>query len=178
MRPVSLNKNSKKMKQLYTSMTVNKKNYTNLRCNLRWLASEWPDFGEEPGEYEEGSPYGMKVDMYGNLHVTGPKGIWVGNADGRHIGRIVLPEQPANLAWGDDDYRTLYHGYHFGLSPPDEGQGLCCLLEIAIRSITRFHKLHSNFQSKRLPQRRLAPGTQFHPAKIIIAFRMLANDFD
>jgi sugar lactone lactonase YvrE len=25
-----------------------------------------------------------------------------------HFGAIVMPEQPANLNWGDRDYRTLY----------------------------------------------------------------------
>lgn len=65
-------------------------------------------FGEEPGGKGEGVPDGMKVDEAGDLYVTGPKGIWVWNAQGRHLGTIVLPEQPANLAWGDADYRTLY----------------------------------------------------------------------
>lgn len=65
-------------------------------------------FGEEPGGKGEGVPDGMKVDKSGNLFVTGPKGIWVWDADGSHLGTIVMPEQPANLAWGDADYRTLY----------------------------------------------------------------------
>ena len=50
----------------------------------------------------------MKVDKKGNLFVVGPKGIWVWDANGNHLGTIVVPEQPANLAWGDKDYRTLY----------------------------------------------------------------------
>ena len=65
-------------------------------------------FGEEPGRHHEGVPDGMKVDRDGNLFVTGPKGIWVWDKDGKHLGTIVIPEQPANLAWGDKDYRTLY----------------------------------------------------------------------
>jgi gluconolactonase len=65
-------------------------------------------FGEEPGGNHEGVPDGMKVDKNGNLFVTGPKGIWVWDANGKHLGTIVMPEQPANLAWGDKDYRTLY----------------------------------------------------------------------
>lgn len=65
-------------------------------------------FGEEPGAKGEGVPDGMKVDDAGNLYVTGPKGIWVWDASGRHLGTIVLPEQPANLAWGERDYSTLY----------------------------------------------------------------------
>jgi gluconolactonase len=65
-------------------------------------------FGEEPGGKGEGVPDGMKVDRDGNLYVTGPKGIWVWDKQGHHIGTIVIPEEPANLAWGDKDYRTMY----------------------------------------------------------------------
>jgi len=65
-------------------------------------------FGEEPGSKGEGVPDGMKVDLAGNLFVTGPGGIWVWDASGRHLGTILMPEQPANLAWGDADLGTLY----------------------------------------------------------------------
>jgi gluconolactonase len=65
-------------------------------------------FGEEAGTKGDGVPDGIKVDIQGNLFVTGPKGIWVWDALGHHLGTVVLPEQPANLAWGDADYRTLY----------------------------------------------------------------------
>ena len=65
-------------------------------------------FGEEPGGRGDGVPDGIKVDERGNLFVTGPRGIWVWNPSGQHLGTIALPEQPANLAWGDKDYRTLY----------------------------------------------------------------------
>jgi gluconolactonase len=65
-------------------------------------------FGEEPGGKGDGVPDGMKVDEDGDLYVTGPQGIWVWDPQGRHLGTIVLPEQPANLTWGDSDYRTLY----------------------------------------------------------------------
>ena len=65
-------------------------------------------FGEEPGGKGDGVPDGIKVDQDGNLFVTGPKGIWVWDAKGNHLGTIVMPEQPANLNWGDRDYGTLY----------------------------------------------------------------------
>ena len=65
-------------------------------------------FAGEPGGKDDGVPDGIKVDMNGNLYVTGPKGIWVWDAKGNHLGTIVMPEQPANLNWGDKDYRTLY----------------------------------------------------------------------
>jgi gluconolactonase len=65
-------------------------------------------FGEEPGGKNDGVPDGIKVDDKGNLFVTGPNGIWVWDANGNHLGTIVMPEQPANLTWGDPQYRTLY----------------------------------------------------------------------
>ena len=65
-------------------------------------------FGEEPGGKGEGVPDGMRVDLRGNIYVTGPRGIWVWDAQGHHLGTIVVPEQPANLTWGDADYQTLY----------------------------------------------------------------------
>ena len=67
-------------------------------------------FGQEPSGKDDGGgvPDGMKVDKQENLFVVGPRGIWVWDAKGNHLGTIVVPEQPANLAWGDKDYRTLY----------------------------------------------------------------------
>ncbi len=65
-------------------------------------------FGTEPGGPNDGVPDGMRLDRKGNLYVTGPKGIWVWDPQGHHLGTIVVPEQPANLAWGDPDYGTLY----------------------------------------------------------------------
>ena len=51
---------------------------------------------------EPGVPDGMKVDLQGNVFCTGPGGVWVCRADGTLLGRIVLAELPANLAWGED----------------------------------------------------------------------------
>jgi gluconolactonase len=59
-------------------------------------------------EKEPGVPDGMKVDERGNLYSTGAGGIWVMSPEGRHLGTLVFPEQPANLAFGDADGRTLY----------------------------------------------------------------------
>ena len=68
-------------------------------------------FGKEEGA--GGVPDGLKVDVDGNLFVTGPLGVWVWSPQGEHLGTIVLPETPANLAWGDAsqsarDGSTLY----------------------------------------------------------------------
>jgi gluconolactonase len=65
-------------------------------------------FGEEPGGKGDGVPDGIKLDSKGNLYVTGPGGIWIWDSKGRHLGTIVMPEQPANLAWGGPQRNTLY----------------------------------------------------------------------
>jgi gluconolactonase len=65
-------------------------------------------FAEENGGPDDGVPDGMRIDADGDMFVTGPKGIWVWDARGHHLGTIVMPEQPANLAWGDRDYGTLF----------------------------------------------------------------------
>ena len=51
---------------------------------------------------------GIKVDQRGNLYVSGPGGLWIISAEGKHLGTLRGPEHPHNLAWGDDDGRTLY----------------------------------------------------------------------
>jgi len=63
-------------------------------------------FGEEEGD--NGKPDGMKVDMHGNVYLTGPDGIWVFTPDGTHLGIILVPERAANLAWGGDDWKSLF----------------------------------------------------------------------
>jgi len=51
---------------------------------------------------------GIKTDVKGNIYCTGPHGIVVLNAAGKYLGTILTPMAPANCAWGDDDYKTLY----------------------------------------------------------------------
>jgi gluconolactonase len=63
-------------------------------------------FGTEPGR--GGTADGMRVDVAGNLFVTGPGGIWIWSPQGEHLGTIQLPQQPANLTWGGPDYQTLF----------------------------------------------------------------------
>ena len=70
------------------------------------------DMTSEPGEQ---ALDGLKVDQQGNLYVSGPGGIWVISAAGKHLGTIKAPEIPANFAWGDEDGRTLYMTARTGL---------------------------------------------------------------
>lgn len=51
---------------------------------------------------------GIKVDQQGNLYVSGPGGLWILSSEGKHLGTLKGPEHPHNLAWGDDDGKTLY----------------------------------------------------------------------
>jgi gluconolactonase len=57
---------------------------------------------------EAGVPDGMKIDHRGNIYGAGPGGVWVLTPGGKHLGTIHPPENPANLAWGDADAKTLY----------------------------------------------------------------------
>jgi gluconolactonase len=56
----------------------------------------------------EGVLDGLKLDEDGTIYCTGPGGIFICHPDGAVLGRIRVPEVAANLAWGDDDARTLY----------------------------------------------------------------------
>ena len=55
-----------------------------------------------------GVPDGMKVDIAGNVYCTGPGGIWLFDSAGTHLGTIATGAQTTNVAWGDDDWSTLY----------------------------------------------------------------------
>jgi len=58
---------------------------------------------------------GMKVDKEGNLFVSAPGGVWVLSPEAKILGKIVTPERPANMAWGDEDGKTLYLTAHTSL---------------------------------------------------------------
>ena len=60
--------------------------------------------GERPGV-----PDGMKVDVEGNVYCGGAGGVWVMDPSGKLLG-IIVHGKPAttNIAWGDDDWKTLY----------------------------------------------------------------------
>jgi gluconolactonase len=51
---------------------------------------------------------GIKVDTAGNVYVSAPGGVQILSREGRHLGTIVTPQHVHNMAWGDEDGRTLY----------------------------------------------------------------------
>ena len=61
---------------------------------------------KDPGK--NGVPDGLKVDVEGNVYSTGPGGVWILSPTGELSGKISVPETATNLAWGDDDRKTLY----------------------------------------------------------------------
>jgi len=58
---------------------------------------------------------GLKVDQQGNVYASGPGGLWILSPEGKHLGTIVGPEHPHNLAWGEADHKTLYLAAQTGL---------------------------------------------------------------
>ena len=69
----------------------------------------WVDMSSDQ---TKGIPDGMKIDTHGNVWDGGPGGIWVLSPDGKHIGTIRTPDQVANLAFGDNDGKSLYMTLH------------------------------------------------------------------
>jgi gluconolactonase len=57
---------------------------------------------------EGGVADGMKVDQKDNVYCTGPGGIHIMDKGGKLLGRLRVPGHCTNLAWGDDDWRSLY----------------------------------------------------------------------
>ena len=65
-------------------------------------------FFDMTGAKGEDAIDGIKVDQRGNLYVSGPGGLWVISAEGKHLGTIIAPKHIHNFAWGDADGRSLY----------------------------------------------------------------------
>ena len=70
--------------------------------------SEGKVFAELTGPTDKGVPDGMKVDTKGNIYATGSGGVWIFSPDGKLFDKINVPEKATNLAWGNQDYKTLY----------------------------------------------------------------------
>ncbi|MBM3784435.1 MAG: SMP-30/gluconolactonase/LRE family protein [Acidobacteria bacterium] len=65
------------------------------------------EFADVTAIKEDGSPDGLKVDSAGNVWATGPGGVWIFTAEGKHLGTIKPSEIPANCAFADDG-KTLW----------------------------------------------------------------------
>jgi gluconolactonase len=63
--------------------------------------------GKKLFHIEAGSD-GMAVDSQGNLYTTHQGKVHVYDADGKELEQIDVPEGPANVCFGGDDYKTLF----------------------------------------------------------------------
>ena len=62
----------------------------------------------ELSRFGKGVADGMKIDLAGNIYCCGPGGLHIFDANAHYLGIVLMPEQTANLAWGDDDLNSLY----------------------------------------------------------------------
>jgi gluconolactonase len=65
-------------------------------------------FLDPSSDKSPGGPDGIRVDKKGNLYGSGPGGVWIISPEGKHLGTIKVPERVSNVAWGDNDGKTLY----------------------------------------------------------------------
>jgi gluconolactonase len=95
---------------LYTNGKADEKKIVVMRfeVNADATVSNGKVFFDMTGAKGEDAIDGIKVDQQGNLYVSGPGGLWVISSEGKHLGTIIAPKHPHNMAWGDDDNKTLY----------------------------------------------------------------------
>lgn len=95
---------------LYSNGKKDEKKVVVLRFEVRDDAtlSNGKVFFDMTGAKGEDAIDGIKVDEGDNLYVSGPGGLWVISAEGKHLGTINAPKHIHNMAWGDEDNKTLY----------------------------------------------------------------------
>lgn len=64
--------------------------------------------GEVFCEIDRGGPDGIRCDADGRVWSSAGDGVHVFAPDGRLIGKILVPEAPANLGFGGAEFKTLY----------------------------------------------------------------------
>ena len=56
----------------------------------------------------EGKPDGVKIDVEGNVWITGPGGIQVFDKFGSVLATFLMPGRSGNICFGGDDMMTLF----------------------------------------------------------------------
>lgn len=57
---------------------------------------------------DKGVPDGIRADKKGNIYSSAGDGVQIFNPEGKLIGKILIPESPANLCFGGKDSKTLF----------------------------------------------------------------------
>lgn len=71
--------------------------------------------GEVFAVIDPGVPDGIRADAYGRLFVTAADGVWVFAPERELLGKILVPETPANCAFGGPELKTLFITARTGL---------------------------------------------------------------
>lgn len=67
-----------------------------------------PFTGREFAAIDKGVPDGIRCDALGNVWSSAGDGVQIFDASGARVGRILLPETAANLAFGGPEGRTVF----------------------------------------------------------------------
>ena len=70
---------------------------------------------KQPAEKENSGGDGLSIDVQGNLYLTTDLGVQVVSAQGKLLGILSFPEQPANCSFGGREMKTLYATCRTGL---------------------------------------------------------------
>lgn len=71
--------------------------------------------GEVFAEIDPGGPDGIRCDAKGRLYSTAGDGVHVFDVEGARLGKILVPETPANCGFGGEDGKTLFITARTGL---------------------------------------------------------------
>jgi gluconolactonase len=74
---------------------------------------------KQPSQKENSGGDGLSVDVRGNLYITTDLGVQVVAPDGKLLGIVTFPEQPANCAFGGREGKTLFATCRTGLYAVD-----------------------------------------------------------
>lgn len=66
-------------------------------------------------EIDKGGPDGIRADATGRIFSSAGDGVHIFNPEGKLIGKILVPEAPANLCFGGKDFKTLFITARTGL---------------------------------------------------------------
>ena len=70
---------------------------------------------KQPTEKENSGGDGLSIDVQGNLYLTTDLGVQIVSAQGKLLGILSFPEQPANCSFGGREMKTLFATCRTGL---------------------------------------------------------------
>lgn len=70
---------------------------------------------EQPEGQSKTGADGITLDMQGNVYITSHIGVQIFSPDGKPLGVVAFPQQPANVCFGGADWKTMYVTARTGL---------------------------------------------------------------